>query len=246
MAVKFNGTDQGLAVGGARGQFRNVAASTICAWARIESELGATNRIIVKFAQGTGDNTTRVSIGITTTFGIQIGCRVLDADSLASHTILLGTPPAIGDWHHYAVAFNFATRTFQLYYDGALVNTTIMTAVTAGSTSDTASRTGGIGIAGLAPPGNSFWPGSIDDVIFYNRVLGPTEIQTIYTGRGQAFILDGITGHWQLAEGGEGVIVATAADVSGLGGAAVGVLSPTYTGGVTSTHRRRKRPEARR
>jgi hypothetical protein len=233
----MNGTDQGLSVGGARGQFRNRSAATICAWAKLESSPGATDRIIVKFSTATGSNTTRVSLGISTTLGIQVACRILDADTLSSHQIVLGTPPAVGAWHHYAVAFDFTLKRFYLYYDGVLVNSTQMTNPTAGNTSDTASLTGGIGIAN-PPTGNSFWPGSLDDVVFFSRLLGAAEVQTIYASRGQDFILHGITGHWQLAEGGGGVAVATAVDVSGLGGSAAPIGAPVYSGGLTLTRRR--------
>ena len=73
---------------------------------------------------------------------------------------------------------------------------------------------------------------------FRRRLLGAAEAQTIYASRGQDFILSGITGHWQLAEGGQGVAVATAVDVSGKGGSAGPIGAPVYTGGLTLTRRR--------
>jgi hypothetical protein len=237
VAAKFNGTDQGLSVGGARGQFRNVAASTIACWARVESAM-ATDRVFMKFSTATGSNTTRVSFGLSANLaGIAVGCRILDADALSSHAANFGTPPGIGEWHHYAVAFDFSVKRFYIYYDGALFNSTQMVNPTAGNTSDTASLSGGIGIAN-PPTGNSFFPGSLDDVIFFNRLLGPAEIQTIYGSRGRDFILRGITGRWQLAEGGEGVAIATAVDVTGLGGSASPIGAPVYTGGTTARRRR--------
>ncbi len=244
VAVQFNGTDQGLSVGGARNQLRNLSAAAIACWARLESSPGATNRIIWKWSTATGGNTTRLSLSITTTFGVSIGCRILDADTLATHTSIFSTPPGIGEWHHYIVSIDYSIRTFYLYYDGALINTTLMTVPTAGNTSDTASLTAGIGIAN-PPTGNSFWPGSIDDMLMFNRLVGPAEAQTIYGSRGRAFLLNGITGCWQLAEGGEGVAVVQAADVSGLGGTASPVGAPVYTGGLTVKRRSRKHLGAR-
>jgi hypothetical protein len=245
MAVQMNGTDQGLSIGGARGQFRNVAAGTIALWARLESAFAATDRILVKFTTGTGANTTRVSLGLSTTLGVQVACRILDTDTISSHQIVLGTPPAVGEWHHYLVTFDFTLKRFYLYYDGILANSTQMTNPTAGNTSDTASLAGVIGFENPATP-NRFWPGSLDDVVTLNRLVGPAEAQTICNSRGRAFILDGITGHWPFAEGHDGVAIATAADVTGQGGSASPVGAPVYIGGLTQQRRRRKPPSPRR
>jgi hypothetical protein len=236
----MNGTDQGLTIGGPRNQFRNVAAGTMAMWARIESPFAVTDRILMKFSTGTGANTTRVSIGIAAGIvGIQIGCRILDGDTLASHQSNFGTPPGIGEWHHYLVTFDFTLKRFYIYYDGALFNATQMTATTAGNTSDTASLAAYIGYENTASP-NRFWPGSMDDVVCFNRLVGANDAQTIYASRGRAFLLNGLTGYWQCAEGGEGVAVVQAADVSGLNGGASPLASPTYTGGITLKRRSRK------
>jgi hypothetical protein len=239
MAVKFNGTDQGLSIGGARGQFRNVAAGTIAAWARIEAGFGVTDRIMVKFTTGTGLNTTRVSLGLDTAFRVTVACRILDADTISSHAITLFVGPNVGEWHHYLVTFDFTLKRFYLYYDGVLANSTQMVNPTAGNTSDTASLAGDIGFENPASPNRS-WPGTLDDVFCLNRLVGPGEAETIYGSRGRAFLLNGLTGYWQLAEGGEGVAVVQAADVSGLGGSASIVGAPTYTGGITVKRRNRK------
>lgn len=245
MAVQMNGTDQGLSIGGARGQFRNVAAGTMAIWARIEGVFGATDRILMKFSTGTALNATRVSFGFSTTLGMQVACRILDADTISSHQFSLFPPPALGEWHHYAVAFDFTLKRFYAYYDGALANSTQMANPTAGNTSDTASLAGVIGFENPATP-NRFWPGSLDEAMTFNRLLGPAEIQTLYNSRGQACILDGITGHWQLSEGHDGVAIATAADVTGQGGSAAPVGAPVYIGGLTQKRRRRKLPAGRR
>lgn len=240
MAAQFNGVNQGLSVAAPRSQFRNKSAASVGCWARFDQLV--IDRVMMKFSTGLGSNTTRLSLGITSGAAIQVGCRILDSDSSATHSVLLATPPEAGDWHHYLVAVNYTTRTFQLYYDGALVNTTLMTAVTAGNTSDTNSLSGGIGIAN-PPTGNAFWSGSIEDMKFFDRIISPAEALTIYTMRGRDHIWEGITGYWPLNDLGPSVAIATAVDVSGLGGAASPIGAPVFGEGITST---RGRPRLRR
>lgn len=245
MAVSFNGTDQGLSIGGARNQFRNTAAATICLWAKLTS-LPPGNRTLVKFSTGTSATSNRAEITVTASLTFRVGTKILDTDIGSLNSF--GTTPAIavGDWRHYAVVWNYSIKTFYAYLDGVLQNTTILSAAneTAGNTSDTASLSASIGCAD-PPTGAQFFPGVIDDVVTFNRLLGPAEIQEIYASRGRAFILDGITGHWQLAEGGEGVALVQAVDVSGFGGGATPIGTPSYTGGITLKRRSRKHLGAR-
>jgi hypothetical protein len=240
MALRTNGTDQGLSVIAPRSQFRNLSEATICCWANFDP-FATTNRIMIKFSTATGSNTTRISLAITTALRIEVACRILDGDSLAIHQITLSTPPGPGEWHHYAVAFSFTFRRFQLYYDGELLNTTSMTAVTAGNTSDTDSLSGGIAIAN-PPTGNSFWPGLIDDMRIYQRLLGPAEIATIKTSLGADAIMGSLVSRWTLNELAPDVAVVGAADVSGNGAMALPIGVPVYGPGIGRPRMRQMPP----
>lgn len=83
-------------------------------------------------------------------------------------------PPAADEWHHYVGVFDTAARGLELWVDGVMIdqNTSM-----AGLTID--DNANPITIGGQIP-GASFFNGIIDEVIVYDRALGPGEIQLHY------------------------------------------------------------------
>ncbi len=241
MAVLLDGVAEYLSVQGARNQLRNVGVATVCLWARADIVPVTTNRIMMKWSNGTGNNTTRASIGFTTASQLEVAGRALDGDALSTLDFVAGVFTQ-GPWQHVVVVFNFTKASCLVYMNGgSSVSAGSFTNMTAGNTSDTASLTGGIGGAG-APAGNSFWPGALDDLRIYQRVLSPSEIATIYTAKGTDGIEDAaLAGRWPMRELGEGVAVVGAADVTGLGGLATPVSTPVYAPGITRGRRRQRR-----
>ena len=88
----------------------------------------------------------------------------------------------VGSWHHVVTTYSLATRVLTLYVDGNLVAQKTNCRYNFEHSSDE------LGIGGVAGPisdargvtrYNSF-PGSIDDVRIYDRVLSPAEIKALF------------------------------------------------------------------
>lgn len=77
-------------------------------------------------------------------------------------------------WHHLAVVFNRdnAGSTFALYWDGALVSTTLQAL---GNAPDSPTQLGS-----ASPVGQERWIGALDEVAFYAEPLGADAIQRHY------------------------------------------------------------------
>jgi hypothetical protein len=80
--------------------------------------------------------------------------------------------PTTGAWHHVAYVKNGSNK--YLYIDGSQAATSTATTNTASSTTINAGRT---------TSGADYWPGKVDEVRIYNRVLTLTEIQSLAAGK---------------------------------------------------------------
>jgi len=85
------------------------------------------------------------------------------------YSFFTGPMPA-GAWHHVAVTWDGTTKLG--YLDGALVGTVAASCYSVAATFDLG--------ADYAPPG-LFLAGTVDDAVFYTRVLTPAEIQQLAT-----------------------------------------------------------------
>ena len=84
---------------------------------------------------------------------------------------------ADGVWHH--VGFTFTNNTLTLYIDGT---GGIATKYKDGTVSTLRDSTAELAIGTINPPSPSlWWPGFLDDVAIYNKVLTTDEIQQLYT-----------------------------------------------------------------
>lgn len=118
-------------------------------------------------------NNTAANIHFTTN-AIGIGYRDLSNNY---KTLLFTTSYADNSWHHVVGMYN-GTK-FSLYYDGALVSSTIDSFI------GFSSKKGLIG--GFGPSSNNF-TGLMDEVSFWNSALSKADIQKIYNN-GSAFDL---------------------------------------------------------
>ena len=86
-----------------------------------------------------------------------------------------GSATTLGEWHHVAVVFNWATATVELYVDGALADSNSLSACTGFTVSDKI-------FLGLSSEMNPIYEfaGLIDEVQVYDRVLNSSEIGTLY------------------------------------------------------------------
>ena len=114
-----------------------------------------------------------------------------------------------GSWYHAVLASNGITTA--LYVNGVIVSTTTASGTTSGTNAT---------YLGCDTTGAGQWfNGLIDDVGFYNRVLSPSEITTLYTN---ATLL---TGYWAFENN-------LAYDLSGNGNNGTLNNSPTFVTGI--------------
>ncbi|HEV7571716.1 MAG TPA: LamG-like jellyroll fold domain-containing protein [Thermoanaerobaculia bacterium] len=94
-------------------------------------------------------------------------------DTTSIDAFSTSTFPTTNAWHHFAYTYDGTTQ--QLYLDGASAGTA---AATPAIGYDTHPLLLGADIDNASPA--SFFPGRIDEVTMYNRVLSSTEIQTVF------------------------------------------------------------------
>ena len=116
------------------------------------------------------------------------------------------TPLRAGRWTQVVGTYDSVTNEARLYVDGQLDTT-----VASGVTPSVVSSAVRIGVHGA---NDEYFPGSIDDVVVYNRVMLPEEIAEHY----------GLMGHWKLDET-SGV---TASDSSFFDNSGAAVGTPTW------------------
>jgi hypothetical protein len=169
-AYNFNGTSNEISMPDTAA-LSPTSLITVTAWARTETVPPNVYGIVSK----------DVSVGIGNppydlefvTGGAPL-FRVVNPSNVAGNVTCAGVTAAINTW--YFLAGTYDGTTVRMYVNGT-------------ACSNTASLTGGIADTtgllriGQQKNGNNRWfDGDIDDVRVYNRVLTPTEIQTIYNG----------------------------------------------------------------
>jgi hypothetical protein len=152
---------------------------SISVWAKSSVSL-TTNNNQVPFSLGTGSigNKTKFAIKIRGSQRVQIDAKGYNVDFTSSYP---GANWGIidlndGQWHHYVVTY--ATDDLKLYVDGAFI---------AGSTNYNSLITqNGVLIGAWYRNGvfADYFPGQIDEVSVFNRVLNTTEIAALYDGTG--------------------------------------------------------------
>lgn len=127
---------------------------------------------------------------------------------------------AINTWYH--VVFTFDGTNKGAYVDGAVD-------VAFGPNTN-----GTTGTSNMLTLGSSDWNltqgmnGDLEDVRIYNRVLSQKEVQQIYNGEGQDFILDGLQHWWTMNQGAEGSTVVSEEDLIGKVNMTVVAGTPSY------------------
>ncbi|GIF78009.1 LamG-like jellyroll fold domain-containing protein [Asanoa siamensis] len=87
------------------------------------------------------------------------------------------TPAVPGRWTHLVGVYDLATKTARLYVDGAVGTTGVVSHPTPWSATGTLQ----IGRARQASGPFNYWPGSVDDVRVYDRVLSAVEVTGLAT-----------------------------------------------------------------
>jgi Concanavalin A-like lectin/glucanases superfamily len=159
----FNGTSHYVSVPHAA----NLSLSqqiTLAAWVK-SNDLTSKRIAISKGTTANNFNYWLGTLGGEITFGFHNGSY----QEFNSTNVNLGA----NNWHHLAATFDNATDQVHVYRNGIEV---LSTTTTASPSVNSESLTIGKDAAG------EYWPGVVDDVRVYNRVLCPAEVLALYSG----------------------------------------------------------------
>lgn len=108
--------------------------------------------------------------------GGKFAFSLVSADSVSGTSVRATSPfsPNANVWYHLIGVYDSSSNTSKLYVNGALVGTRSVTAAwnATGSTVIGRAKWGGGPV--------DFWPGLIDDVRIYNRVLSDADVSSLY------------------------------------------------------------------
>ncbi|MHB9132386.1 MAG: LamG-like jellyroll fold domain-containing protein [Armatimonadota bacterium] len=159
-ALSFNGSSNYVQKTGATGLPAANATQTISYWFYVSANPSARKTAVCV----TGSNS-----------GIYLGFRSSTAfgawKNNGTALVTTSTLPVAGSWHHVAYVKNGSTH--YLYVDGSQVATSTTNPYTAAATTINAGRT---------VSGADYWPGKVDEVRVYTRVLSAAEITALVQG----------------------------------------------------------------
>ena len=172
-ALSFDGVDDILNAG-SRASIDNISTATWTFWAkRTGSALGT---FMYK-----SDNNTSAGWWIETRTSTSIGFVEVEGGSDGRRAI--SGLPGVGEWFHVAVTWTGGSTfsTMHLYLNGVEGTDSSTSNGSGGHTTD-AAETLYIGSSnGGGGPAGNFFPGVLDDIRIYNRILSPDEIKRLYT-----------------------------------------------------------------
>ena len=173
-ALRFDGTNDFLAINDGRNLFRNAAAATVYAVAKTTTPSSSLMRI---FHASVGDNNSNNRVALVAVSGaMTFRVRRLDGDSESS---LSGGVIASDTAQIFRGHVDYANRPGALFVNGDSVASNA-TLVSEGSTSNTDSHT--IQIA-RSPgfDGSQYWSGDIAEILALPRLLTSAESETVDT-----------------------------------------------------------------
>jgi Tfp pilus assembly protein PilE len=170
-AYNFNGTSNEISIPDSAA-LSPTSVITLTAWAKTDTVPSGVLAAVVSKDVSTGIGNPPYDLEFSP--GGPLLFRVVNPSNLAGNLTCAGVTAAINTW--YFLAGTYDGSTVRMYVNGtACSNTTSLT----GGIADTT----GLLRIGQQKNGNNRWfDGDIDDVRVYNRVLTPTEIQTVYNG----------------------------------------------------------------
>lgn len=219
-ALTFDGSNDYVSVGGfADAIFTN-------SWSQALWIKGTTTSNLVLTEKGT-NNAFIQTIGVGQ---IRVGATGASAMNTTGS-------PAVNDgsWHHITVTYDGGTNSLITYIDGAV-------RATSTASSDSASSATAYSIGSRL--GSAAFPGQIDEVRVYNRVLTAAQVSALYNSGASKFggsnaltqgttLNDGLVGHWTFDGKDTDWRTNTTRDVSGQNNTGTLVNLPTSTAPVS-------------
>ena len=105
--------------------------------------------------------------------GVEPNTLVVNLGSCCVNDIITTSPLAVGTWTHIALTFDYVNDVYTLYFNGQFA---------ASSTALRDPPTHAVSFGGITSDFGQFFffPGRLDEVTLYSRVLSPSEILAIY------------------------------------------------------------------
>ena len=214
MAVRFNGTNDGLGVTAPPNVLNNVTRATIMAWCRPNGPVTGSPTV---FAASIGpppglSGSSRLSIDRQNPSGpINITVRAADGAGGFGLSGGSGNDYFASEWQHVAAVIWYDNNVGSVYRNAVLLNGYTLMSLSALVTSATNPKA-------LAAGANEdflagFWNGDIEDCRIYNRALSQEELETIVAAKGADGIVNGLQVRYPMTDGPPGSTVVTCANV---------------------------------
>ncbi|MFJ3528102.1 LamG-like jellyroll fold domain-containing protein [Streptomyces sp. NPDC090132] len=175
-AAQFNGTDGFARIAQSRGPHLNTSRSfTVSAWAKLSSK--PTKAAVI--VQQAGQFSPGFELYYSTSYGgwainqyetDTVGAKIIRAVQPTGSTV------SIGEWAHIVGVHDTVANTLTLYVNGAKAGTTALP--NAWYADQSMFLGAGVYDGGTTP--TNYFPGSIDDVRLYDRVVSPDEVAQMF------------------------------------------------------------------
>jgi len=169
-ALEFDGSGDYVDCGNA--EVLNIDVFSVSFWYNLPSSTQGWNHMISRGSHGASGSPGSVNWGVMMVSDAQ---RILFETYDDTSWIGIRADTTAGEWHHAVATYD--GDTMQLYYDGALADTTSGRGILLDQ-----SRAFLIGARSDAGSAGGFFSGSIDDVHIYNKVLTQDEVNQIMRG----------------------------------------------------------------
>lgn len=242
MAMEFDGVDQNISFT-ALSSLNNVNFASIMAWFLIPENNVDTCTIIDISGSTTGTRAAlvaRTAGGGGPDGGLSVQARGAASDSLQS----ANTPAGFfqyGVWNHFVGQINYVGGVISIYLNGNPVLGAGVTLTAPTDNIDSLATRIGVDAGGTGDATTGF----IDDVRVYNRLLGASEIKTIFTARGNDAILQGAQNIWRMNEQPPGTVATAINSIIDLGQnprAGTPINNPVYASTTLRFAKRFKSP----
>jgi hypothetical protein len=233
LSIQLDGVNQLINLGALNSITQNRSFLSASIWIRPVSV--SDSDPIFYFTRNGGLSSPRFMCDLRNVVGQQAVLRLRARVPDSGGTITITSPNLTvqsGQWQHIVAQIDCNGDSGELYSNGILDFSSAM-AFTAASTTDLPSDEAYLGEDG---PALFHFHGEMDDFRVYDRLLGPSEIEAIYTSKGHDGIINGLIARFQMM-GSENSVVGTVPNVTG-GRPGTPENSPIYTGGILSLRRR--------
>lgn len=170
--LSFNGSGTSVAISGSA--VNTSSSYSVAAWVQLNN----LNNWSTAVSQD-GSNVSGFFLQYTSpsggTDGGKFAFSLVSADSTSGTSVRATSPfsPSANVWYHLVGVYDSGANTSKLYVNGVLASTRSVTAAwnATGNTAIGRAKWGGA---------TDFWPGLIDDVRIYNRVLSDQDVSSLY------------------------------------------------------------------